>query len=160
MTQTDLQKKLVKQIRTDFRSVLKEQTKADRVTGLDTKYVSADRNVRPFKEGNDPKPLLFGGNHYAQLRTGKLVAQYQTWEKQKGKDRKLVSTDEQELTTEAIKQAWEETESRHFPNGHLQIDGQTFFVLDPQVTPTRIMFGLGTTAVMQTTAVEGNPAFQ
>lgn len=160
MNQTELRKKLVKQIRNDFRVSLKEITKADRVVGLDTKYVGADRSIRPYKEGNEPKPLLFAGNPYAQLRTGKLVAHYQTWEKLKGKDRKLVKVDEAELTTETVRKAWEATVARSFPNGHLQIDGQTFFVIDPEVAPTRIMFGLGTSAVINKPTMEAHPAFQ
>lgn len=92
-------------------------------TGLDSTYVNAVRQVRPHKEGVEPKPLLFAGNAYTIIYTHKLLVNGEP------------------VSTHAIREAFNKTRNYFFGN-RVVIDGVTYPILEPHLTDDgRIRFG-------------------
>lgn len=116
------QRAVAKAFKTQFMDEL-ENHLGTRPKGLDSTYVTASRDIRPHREGGEPKPLLFAGNAYTIIYTHKLTV------------------NDEPVSTHAIREAFNRTHD-FFTEDRVVVDGVAHVILDPHLTEDgRIRFG-------------------
>lgn len=138
------EKQALAAVRAAFKRELVKQAGADRLIGMDTKFVPAVRQVRKPREGKEEKPLLFAGAAYAQLRLEDV--QLVHYVREPGK-KKVAEKKKSTPSTDTLRRVWERTVESHFPEGKVVADGKVHFILDPTFMGNRVQFGLSGVAL-------------